>query len=527
MGRGTIVSGGTDGQYTVDLDYGTARAQQIIDYLESAIDGLDDAIAQAETTVNDVSLSLSAALSALDDAIVEYVETGEKDKVTSVTDQAANLSAQYEKAKISATRLKYERISLQSRLNSMQGLDTEETESVWCVDLTEDASGEVATIELNGEGTTLIAAGGESPGDSDGVMTARGVQDPNQVFFNAAILPGWQKYMPTFRAGTISSIDYEEDTCTVTLDTARSSAQSLPINQSSVLTDVPITYMNCNAVAFDNGDDVVVRFNNQSWDEPEVIGFVSHPKPCGPARIAFVVDIGGVVTVSGTNQPAGTQGTTVDTTPQSGLTVSETPYDDEYDGFSISVGAFDGYDLRIRFDVAWTQRRLDDDYFDAELRTDLTSKTDGESLVLSPSTGAARSIDPSNGSGMEVVVHDLEMVPEDDGTPFAEVLSGTITNSTYVFAEVPDNEESNDYIECVPEEAHAFITQYYSPPSDITVIMDGREIPYTLETIGPPPQLQDAFENYYWSTHPDDEGGGSLQVHRVYNNIAAIYRRST
>jgi hypothetical protein len=44
--------------------------------------------------------------------------------------------------------------------------------------------------------------------------------------------------------------------------------------------DCPVEYMTCNAVAFKEGDKVVVKFENQSWDSPKVVGFVEKPKPC-------------------------------------------------------------------------------------------------------------------------------------------------------------------------------------------------------------------------------------------------------
>ena len=46
-----------------------------------------------------------------------------------------------------------------------------------------------------------------------------------------------------------------------------------------VLTDVPIEYMDCNSGAFADGDEVLIEFTNQDWDQPKIIGFKERPTP--------------------------------------------------------------------------------------------------------------------------------------------------------------------------------------------------------------------------------------------------------
>ena len=55
----------------------------------------------------------------------------------------------------------------------------------------------------------------------------------------------------------------------------------------SILT-VPIEYMNCNANAFIPGDQVVVEFTDQDFEQPKVIGFASNPADC--AHICYSMD---------------------------------------------------------------------------------------------------------------------------------------------------------------------------------------------------------------------------------------------
>lgn len=119
-----------------------------------------------------------------------------------------------------------------------------------------------------------------SPNFGDGLMTAPQVMSPEQAFLTAAVMPGWQKWRPTYRTGTITALDVDADTASVSLDAAASSAQGLGINQTGSLSNVPVSYMTCNAKAFEVGDRCVVRFTAQDWSRPVVIGFVDNPKPC-------------------------------------------------------------------------------------------------------------------------------------------------------------------------------------------------------------------------------------------------------
>lgn len=118
------------------------------------------------------------------------------------------------------------------------------------------------------------------PDPGDGYMWERSLLSPAQTFFNAAIFPGWQKWMPTYRWGVASNINETSNTMDVTLNPAYSSAQGLNVNEKSLLTNVPVKYMTCNAAAFEDGDKVVVQFDYQQLDSPTVIGFVDHPRPC-------------------------------------------------------------------------------------------------------------------------------------------------------------------------------------------------------------------------------------------------------
>jgi predicted transglutaminase-like cysteine proteinase len=50
---------------------------------------------------------------------------------------------------------------------------------------------------------------------------------------------------------------------------------------SSLLEEVTIEYMSCHSWAFEDGDRVIVEFENQDFSQPKVIGFIDNPNHCG------------------------------------------------------------------------------------------------------------------------------------------------------------------------------------------------------------------------------------------------------
>jgi hypothetical protein len=155
--------------------------------------------------------------------------------------------------------------------------------NAWCADKTEDLEGVVGTIEVSGElGIVQVKPGyfdkAKYTASTDGQLLSTVLMSPSQCFFNAAILPGWQKWKPMYRHGYIT--DKTDQSATVVLDEALSSQQNLNINQSTEIFDVPFEYMNCGGKAFNNGDDVLVKFSGQNFENPLIIGFKDHPKKC-------------------------------------------------------------------------------------------------------------------------------------------------------------------------------------------------------------------------------------------------------
>ncbi|MGD8387318.1 MAG: hypothetical protein PVG49_09245, partial [Desulfobacteraceae bacterium] len=237
MGKGTIKSGGDGGQYTIRLDWNVDRLSGELARLISRIAGYT--------------------------AYIATLPEGDRKAV-----------AMLEKAS-----LERRQAMVQSYLAAFQADDR----TAWCADLTEDLTGEVGTIEVPGEPElVLIQPGWEGnasyQSNRDGQLEAPAAGTPAGTFFNLALLPAWQKHMPTYRTGTITALD--GNLADVSLDAATSSAQGLNVNQSPTLSSVPISYMSCDEIAFSEGDQVVVEFQNQDWNDPLIIGFKDHPRTC-------------------------------------------------------------------------------------------------------------------------------------------------------------------------------------------------------------------------------------------------------
>lgn len=236
MGKGTIISGGTNGLYQVQVNYNRAR----YDAQLARFATLRAALVLAEAAEPDVQKKALITL-----------------QIMSV-DKAADF------------------------LTVAMPADT--TVPAWCADLTEDLSGIVGTLEIPGEPTHIQIQPGYNGnaaynGTRDGQVMPTVSMNASQAYYNLAMLPGWQKWMPLSRYATITGIS--GDTASVVLDTGTSSQQDLDINQNTTLSGAPIDYMDCDGAAFEIGDEVLIVFTGQDWSVPRIVGFKDSPKPCG------------------------------------------------------------------------------------------------------------------------------------------------------------------------------------------------------------------------------------------------------
>lgn len=134
----------------------------------------------------------------------------------------------------------------------------------------------VTTMEANGEPQQAFVSG--STNIPSGTMRARQTMTPEQAFLNAALLPGWQKFRPTYRVATVTAVDVHAPSVTVALAADAAYGLHLGINQSNTLTITDIRYNGglgivLSLYAFVPGDSVLVGFDAQDWTRPFLIGF--------------------------------------------------------------------------------------------------------------------------------------------------------------------------------------------------------------------------------------------------------------
>lgn len=311
MGKARILSGGSDGLYTVERVYDrTFYAQEKAD-LEAEIANIDARLAQANDQLDAIEAQATEADQALKEAQDLYVEavrnrnenpdaewidpsTGETvddpsvfymDQLERTMESVAEVYTARGGLKNDIALMEAAKLSAEKRIEKMDAVADPAPESAWCADFTEDASGEVATIEIPGEPQKLLVAPQHASGAGEpigGTLMPREWMTGPQAFFNAAILPGWQRWKPTYRVGVIQGVDRDNNTCAVRIDGAFSTAQDLDVNSLDhvTLADVPVQYMECGAYAFDPGDRVVVLFGARNWSSPVVVGFSNGPKEC-------------------------------------------------------------------------------------------------------------------------------------------------------------------------------------------------------------------------------------------------------
>lgn len=247
MGKGTIISGGIAGEYTVEIAHRVT-------------------VLNAEIAKNTASLVTVNA---------EIAAETDKDKLT---------------------KLKLTKASLLATKKYLEDLATKINTTGWCVDVTENMTGTVGTIEVPGERRSFVNLHSDNVHTParDGQLEKAGAGKTAGVIWNLAMLPGWQKWKPTYRYGTISALTISEteggtDTCDVTLESAVSTQQDLDVNQGTTLSNVPIDYMDCNGAGFEVGDVATVKFTNQDWNNPVVIGYKKEPKYCHPVVLVNVI----------------------------------------------------------------------------------------------------------------------------------------------------------------------------------------------------------------------------------------------
>lgn len=293
MGFARIISGGPTGRYTVELDYGDAMRTAALTAINQQILKIDAQLLLTQANLIDAEAREAAKRAEIQGYADALIAAANLPKPTGLgLGTLPIVRAQRELAEILAANqpirdqiaaLKFERANWRRKLTALTNLPTKVQRQAWCVDFTEDipALAYSATCDIPGDpNLVLLAPGGRAWQASDGEFRARELLSPAQAFVNTAIYPGWQKWKPTYRWGTITAVDYDANRVSVALFDQKSDAQRLPVNQAATLSNVVVNYMDCDALAFKVNDRVLIQFQGQNWQNPRVIGFLDNPQPC-------------------------------------------------------------------------------------------------------------------------------------------------------------------------------------------------------------------------------------------------------
>lgn len=280
MGKALIISEQGAGEYTAQVVYDTARAESAVSDLQTRITEINSELSAVQSQLTTIELEISSLQSDLDSQINAGAEP---ETLFEIVQDISKKTLEAAPIRSKLRALKADKLSAQKRIDFIQAnTPTASPITVWCADYSEGLTGEVGTIEVNG---TLEAAPIIYPSkiSGSGYNAARDAQiqpivssGAPAVYFNRALLPAWQKWLPTYRIGTITA--KSGDLCSVSLDSA-TGQQGLDINQAGTLSNVPIEYMTQNGTVFEVGDRVVIKFENQDFTQPKVIGFEDNPKP--------------------------------------------------------------------------------------------------------------------------------------------------------------------------------------------------------------------------------------------------------
>lgn len=293
MGKVTIVSGGEDGLYTATPNFDITAATNELEKLNDRLTKLQiDIRPSAILKQSSARAALDSAIAATNAAIVDYQGEPSSDnekalKAATAAEIAARTAHSIAVGELNRTDI--EIASVNARINQIHALtaDANNPVQVWCADVTENLTGEVAAIEINSDQRDgILIRPGHEDGSADytpardGIVTLPVAMSPSSTFFNWALKPCIQRTRPVYRSATIISIDDASNTCSIQLHESQSMAAEHVLNDTPVMSGVPISYMTCNAAAFNIGDEVVVEFSNYDETQPTVIGFVSNPKRC-------------------------------------------------------------------------------------------------------------------------------------------------------------------------------------------------------------------------------------------------------
>lgn len=315
MGKATILNNLGSGKYLVRLDLDTTAAQATRQIIFERINIVEtETIPALEADRAQAQIDFLAAQSELDVVIQRFSDDEITIEELSSAHQIFRLGAEIRRiqADVIFNQTQLELASLNEELKKLDALVDSIVSEAWCADYTENLEGEVGTIDIESElfeNNTVQISGSEIVGgqknlkpvilrpgffgdakfnaNRDGQFSPINAGSASAAFYNAALLPGLQKWYPGSRVAMVDKVS--DETLDVTLNDAHSNYQNININQQTTFEDVEVKYMSCGSSVFSVGDTVVVEFMSRNIANPVVIGFVDNPKLCTAGFVAIPV----------------------------------------------------------------------------------------------------------------------------------------------------------------------------------------------------------------------------------------------
>lgn len=301
MGMGEITSGGPCGRYQVRLIHNKQRLEDMRAILVDRRTQMELDAAKAQSLWDGAWQELQDARAEL----ISLMETlpAENSSVKQARNRVLFAQAAVQRAESILLQAQARLTEASKRLGELE-LKEDPVIDAFAADYSRTLSGIVGTCEVNGEGTQKVVIRPGFTDDAkynagrDGLLFHRNSLSAEQAYFNHAIFPGWQKWMPTYRVGELKGFTYPHNWGIVYFQPmAQSSSQDLRIDQAAAIA-APFDYMDCDHRAFLLGDKVLVQFDGQDWDSPRIIGFANGPRPCMESGGLYQLDGSGSIWIS-------------------------------------------------------------------------------------------------------------------------------------------------------------------------------------------------------------------------------------
>ena len=300
MGEGYIVSARGRGLYKVQIIKHEGTARERIEAINQLIINIDVVLERLAGEMATLIAELNLVQITYREAEIQYtlgeISAGE---LIQKRPDISKVQASIRTNRTTQAMLAMQKISLGKEKERLTKALEPEERFIWCVDYTIDhpAGKKVGLLECDNDLLWMNIEEGCQKEFAKGLMQPVQLSTPAGVFYNMALMPAWQRHKPMYRAGRISNLDYEANHADVILDNPNFSRATnicakpnqIPINMFTnqpenpnagitVLFKVPIQYMGSNALAFVNGDYVIVRFTDNNWGKPVIIGFHDNPR---------------------------------------------------------------------------------------------------------------------------------------------------------------------------------------------------------------------------------------------------------